>query len=319
MDVDARKEVAREFFSKRDEYESFVKQVEQLLLSLCPKSEVNGVTWRVKSEESFFNKSIKKENGQFKYADPATEIEDLIGVRIVCYTLSHVENVCGIIKDNFTILEEIDKEKELSREGKIGYVSKHFIASTNKDRGRLPEWKSFSSTKIEIQVRTVFQHTWAELEHRLQYKSSPDFQLRSRFQALAGLVQVADREFDGVVQLGNEIVSENKDSIQNIDDFDLDEESGHKLSDAAYMFGLRPRDLVAEERYDDAIRAYNALINLQPNQVWHYVGRAKARGFVGDVVGMENDIEIISEIKSTDERIKEALRGLKKAYKTISQ
>jgi hypothetical protein len=56
--------------------------------------------------------------------------------------------------------------------------------------------------KCEIQVRTILQHAWAEIEHDIVYKSSEDipFELRRKFASLAGLVEIADREFEALRQ-----------------------------------------------------------------------------------------------------------------------
>src|SRR5262249_19774054 len=52
----------------------------------------------------------------------------------------------------------------------------------------------------EIQVRTVLQHAWAEIQHDIQYKSVTTIPvaIRRRFMALAGLLEIADREFQAI-------------------------------------------------------------------------------------------------------------------------
>jgi hypothetical protein len=52
----------------------------------------------------------------------------------------------------------------------------------------------------EIQVRTILQHAWAEIEHDTRYKAvdvAPTAIAR-RFVALAGLLEIADREFQAL-------------------------------------------------------------------------------------------------------------------------
>ena len=52
---------------------------------------------------------------------------------------------------------------------------------------------------MQVQVRTVLQHAWAEFEHAIRYKGTipeehgPD--LDRRFTLAAGLLELADREF----------------------------------------------------------------------------------------------------------------------------
>jgi hypothetical protein len=46
----------------------------------------------------------------------------------------------------------------------------------------------------------VLQHAWAEIEHDIQYRSVETIpsEIRRRFMALAGLLEIADREFQAV-------------------------------------------------------------------------------------------------------------------------
>ena len=56
----------------------------------------------------------------------------------------------------------------------------------------------FRGLKCEIQVRTILQHAWAEIEHNIVYKTTDEipFELQRKFASLAGLLEVADREFE---------------------------------------------------------------------------------------------------------------------------
>ena len=53
---------------------------------------------------------------------------------------------------------------------------------------------------IEVQARTILQHAWAEIEHDIQYKSSATIphDIKPRLMALAGLLELADREFQAI-------------------------------------------------------------------------------------------------------------------------
>ena len=63
----------------------------------------------------------------------------------------------------------------------------------------MPEYARFKGINFEVQIRSILQHTWAEIEHDLQYKDeSIPRELRRRFARLAGLLEIADAEFMGI-------------------------------------------------------------------------------------------------------------------------
>ena len=89
---------------------------------------------------------------------------------------------------------------DVFKEDRLGYQSVHYIVELPPNRTCLPEYSRYSGLKAEIQLRTVLQHAWAEIEHDIQYKSIETIpkEIRRRFTALAGLLEIADREFQAV-------------------------------------------------------------------------------------------------------------------------
>ena len=51
--------------------------------------------------------------------------------------------------------------------------------------------------RAELQVRTLAQHLWSEMSHDTTYKSGTvvEPELKRRVNLLAGLIEIADREF----------------------------------------------------------------------------------------------------------------------------
>ncbi|UTX51051.1 hypothetical protein KI440_02480 [Candidatus Saccharibacteria bacterium TM7i] len=153
------------------------------------------VTHRVKAADSAQRKLSLKSDRYKGLGD----LTDLLGVRIITYFPRDVDKVADIIRKEFTIDEEnsVDKRKQLDPD-RFGYLSIHVIASINKERSRLVEYKQFADIKFEIQVRSILQHAWAEIEHDLGYKSAgaiPD-EMRRSFSRLAGILELADEEFE---------------------------------------------------------------------------------------------------------------------------
>jgi hypothetical protein len=85
-------------------------------------------------------------------------------------------------------------------EQRLGYQSVHYLVRFSPARCDLPEYRRFAELVTEIQVRTILQHAWAEIEHDIQYKAvaAIPLSIRRRFTSLAGLLEIADREFQTI-------------------------------------------------------------------------------------------------------------------------
>lgn len=155
------------------------------------------VRHRVKKSDSAAKK-IQSSGG--KYAD-YDDLHDMLGVRVITYLASDVDKVVEALRAEFTVDEDrsLDKLEQMDPD-RFGYLSYHLVVRLNKHRKNLREWSSYKDIYFEIQVRSVLQHAWAEIEHDLGYKSKTGIpaHLARRFARLAGLLETADSEFDAV-------------------------------------------------------------------------------------------------------------------------
>ena len=144
------------------------------------------------------------------------EIDDLLGLRIICFILSDVEKI-KVIARNFILAKTIDDKAEALGTDKFGYRSVHCIVSISKDRQNLPEYENYKNLKFEIQIRTVIQHAWAEIEHDRNYKSVSELptELQREFNRLSAHLESADLSFkqlaDRIEEYRNNISQQTKD------------------------------------------------------------------------------------------------------------
>jgi hypothetical protein len=98
------------------------------------------------------------------------------------------------------MIERVDHTATAQQEERLGYQSVHYLVRLGSNRKRLPEYRRFDGLVAEVQVRTVMQHAWAEIEHDIRYKSKSAIPLAisRRFMTLAGLLEIADREFQAI-------------------------------------------------------------------------------------------------------------------------
>ncbi len=186
-------------------YEALASTVRDVLQESLAAAGVGvaSIEARAKSLESFFEKAVAPALGapdQPKYPNPTGEITDLAGARVITFFPKTVQQVCDVIDRQFTIHERSDKGDELRQEERFGYQSVHYLVSLDAPRTALPEYARFGGYKTEIQVRTILQHAWAEIEHDIQYKSQATIpsSIRRRFMSIAGLLEIADREFQTI-------------------------------------------------------------------------------------------------------------------------
>ncbi|MCJ7445887.1 MAG: hypothetical protein MUO26_15430 [Methanotrichaceae archaeon] len=146
---------------------------------------------RVKSAESFLDKVQRKEP-----RNPFEEIQDIVGLRIVCLFLSDINKIGEIIRDSFDIIS-MDNKIESTDYSSFGYLSIHYIVKFKKEHSG-PRYDEIKELPFEIQVRTLAMDAWANISHYLEYKSELDIpkELKRDFYALSGLFYVADKHFE---------------------------------------------------------------------------------------------------------------------------
>ena len=106
--------------------------------------------------------------------------------------------------------------RALLQEERFGYQSEHYLVKLKNNRTELPEYSLHRGLIAEIQVRTILQHAWAEIEHDIQYKSSITIPntIRRRFMALAGVLEIADREFQAIQDEDRSLKEEARTSVE---------------------------------------------------------------------------------------------------------
>lgn len=194
MEKDTQK-ILRDYEGLRDKYETFNNKCKSLITELLDENNIkyHQITNRVKSRERLQGKIIKKSH---KYSN-LSDITDIAGLRIITYFEDEVERIAQIINSEFNIdIDNSIDKRELDAD-RFGYRSLHYVISLSRKRGKLPEYHQYSSLKLEIQIRTILQHSWAEIEHDIGYKGELEIPLVAKrsFSRIAALLETADIEF----------------------------------------------------------------------------------------------------------------------------
>ena len=180
---------------------------------------VHSVQNRAKDPNSFGRKAAipsETDPTKPKYTDPLQQITDLAGVRVITHFPGTLADIDRILQAEFKVLERSDKRDELIEEERFGYQSIHYLVRIRPDRARLAEYERFAPAIAEVQVRTILQHAWAEIEHDIQYKSaiSIPVEIHRRFMALAGMLEIADREFQAIQDTDRQLTVDADESVK---------------------------------------------------------------------------------------------------------
>lgn len=182
-------------------YLALSRRIRARLKMICNNEgvRVHAISHRVKARESL----IAKLNRPDVSYQSLSDLTDVAGVRVITYYASDVECVAEIIQREYVIDVEnsIDKGALLDPD-RFGYLSLHYVVSQRESRSRSAAKRPSAGLKAEIQVRSILQHAWAEIEHDLGYKSKHAIPRKARrtFSRLSGLLELADQEFDGVLR-----------------------------------------------------------------------------------------------------------------------
>ena len=195
------------------------KTLEDIADELLHKTLLNDVslihiTHRIKTIDSIRGKLERKPD---LYSSPY-EIYDILGFRVICYFSSDVDLTAKLISEHFVVDWDRSKDKRKIIDAKsFGYVAVHYVCALPESYGEL------SNLWFEIQIKTILQHSWAEIEHDLGYKTEIEVprNIRRKFSRAASLLETADDIFSDIrrnleeynAAVKQKIVNQNSDEI----------------------------------------------------------------------------------------------------------
>jgi putative GTP pyrophosphokinase len=263
--------------------EDLKSRLEEVFHTMRPKPTVKG---RAKSFQSYYKKYIRLLQQQMdKTKRPV--INDLVGLRIVCTFIEDISSVETAIQNTFQITEVERKGSNYSFK-EFGYESTHILIKIPEDiikkRGKA------GCDIAEIQVRTILQDAWAEVEHELVYKAefTPfDEPMKRKLAAVNASLSLADIVFQEIRdyqrQLNRELGKRRESFFKKIeeatDDLLFQEERAMEDRRPGTLFKLEPSkggesidDLLLDalyahnnENFDKAVALYTRILQANPN------------------------------------------------------
>ncbi|GAB3282415.1 RelA/SpoT domain-containing protein [Kineosporia babensis] len=166
---------------------------------------------RAKTFDSYSDKAAKIDAaGQLKYPEPQRQITDCVAARVIVFTERARKEISDLLERRCIVSEMQNPGHSKNN----GYDSDHFIITGTQDPAALLRYSNLAKffqkyPGLEIQVRTVAGHAWAEYEHDVKYKSSDYRELspskkgiiNQRFVESGGLRRLMDQVFNEIDDL----------------------------------------------------------------------------------------------------------------------
>jgi putative GTP pyrophosphokinase len=150
----------------RPQYDNLLRRVSRQINKRLDKTHLNfSVKYRLKSFDSYFEKIMRLRNENKK----PVVMTDLIALRIICPFIEDLHTVEKIISKLYPVLE-VEHKAEKKSFHEFSYDSIHLLIQIPIDTlsGTIP----YATKVCEVQLRTILQEAWAEVEHELIYKAN---------------------------------------------------------------------------------------------------------------------------------------------------
>ncbi|HCO48632.1 MAG TPA: (p)ppGpp synthetase [Spirochaetaceae bacterium] len=184
---------------------NFLVMVESALSSRGIKPTLKG---RVKEFDSYYAKKLRLLKKAWTEKAGPLPVNDVIAIRVICPFLGDLAKTERILSERFTV-EEIERKGAERSFREFGYESIHVLVRIPEPL--IPLCRHIDRNVIEIQLRTILQEAWAEVEHELVYKAefTPfDEPMRRKLAALNANLTLSDIIFQEILEFEKRLNAE---------------------------------------------------------------------------------------------------------------
>ncbi|MDV6373345.1 GTP pyrophosphokinase [Deinococcus arenicola] len=243
---------------------------------------IHHVTGRLKRPASLADK-LRRKPGRYRTLEDVT---DLVAVRVITYFESDVAAVSRLLEDHHEINWEHSVDKSMMHDpDRFGYMGVHYVVKVPPQVERFIPHVTDPPHHYEVQIRSILQHAWAEIEHDLGYKNREAVprEVQRRFYRLAGLLEMADEEFMNLHRLSHDYAETLPERVQTEpDSVFIDAQSITHLLDVSPV-----RDLDQAVAESLGVRLLHGWPDAERPQriaaLLHYVGIHSVGGLLGEL------------------------------------
>ncbi|GAB3507409.1 hypothetical protein GCM10027442_12570 [Emticicia fontis] len=140
---------------------------------------------RVKTFESFYKKILKKEITEGPITEPYHRFHDLAGLRVITYNSEDMAAAVAVLEQSEDFIDAKGSSAIQAdyKDTDEGYRAAHFDLTLNPaKRAGLAEYHPLIGLTFEVQVKTIFAHSWSKIYHKLGYKENSSSILAGKLQ-----------------------------------------------------------------------------------------------------------------------------------------
>ena len=281
IDWDVLNEIYLDFNIYKSSYES---QADFIASTLRTHKKIHSVKSRVKDSERLIEKIIRKtpsrkekygKEFQFSVENYKEEITDLIGVRAIHIFKEDWEDIHNFISSTWKVIEitanvregdDTQGFEELNiqiHSRKSGYRSVHYL---------IEFFPTSQKVIAEIQVRTIFEEGYGEIDHQLRYSHSQIPEVLALNLLLFNRIAGSSDEMASLINLLNRNWTEMEEKYERIIDLknkQISELKG-KIEEKTTIDGKDKQDILSSL---DSIIMRDDLVNLTQNFIKTFSGK----------------------------------------------
>ncbi|HUQ22272.1 MAG TPA: hypothetical protein VM049_04590 [Gaiellaceae bacterium] len=183
------------YADERDIYDAFVQKLRVLVETLLDEAEVNHA-WVISYSNApgFVEDELARERrAGHPIEKPLESNVRVAGVTIGVHNDVPVDELGDLIRREFAVVAQSSDPREARHAKPITYGYVHYLVSLDERRLELTEWARFAGLKARIEIKTLLQDVWENVDLDLPFYDADSYPAEVRdllIRAAAGLAAV---------------------------------------------------------------------------------------------------------------------------------
>jgi len=252
-----------------------------------------------------------------------SDLQDIIGFRLIVLFSRDILQIGRIISERFDVVRQYDTKERL-KEDQFGYSSTHYVVKLKREALKVHHLRSLPQLCVEIQVRTLAQHLWAEASRILQYKQQEAIprEISRDLHRVSALLETVDLDFEKVLKKRDDyragVVALDSNTELNVDliEITLDalwpDDNKNDTENYYYLLQyLKRRGITMQSQLTQIIRTYrDEVLRRSARQAEHLRNIIKTHPLHGGTITIHEENKTITHSGITPQLIDRVEKGI---------